>query len=41
MEENELLNPRRSRTPSEEDPGENSTVCEQVRLTLDIKWVYD
>lgn len=32
MEENELLNPERSRTPSEEDLGENSTVCEQVRL---------
>lgn len=34
MEENEFMKPKRSRSPFEEDQGENSTECEQVRLTL-------
>lgn len=41
MEENELVEPMRGRPPSEEDQGENSTVCEQVRETLLIKCVYN
>lgn len=41
MEENELVKPKRSQSPSEEDQSENSTVCQQVREIMYIKCAYD